>query len=890
MKRSLRSWLWQVPLHDEVDEELAFHLEMRTRELVEKGMDPNTAREVALSRMGDVPRLKRTCMTIGRKRDRDMRLTQWIEEFRDDVKYALRQLRAAPGFTAVAVITLALGIGANSAIFALADAVLLRPLPFGQPDRLVRVWDTQPSSPRNTATPLDLIDWQDNSRTVRTFAAFIQNGTTMTGDDGVPELVPNHSVTWEFFEVLDVRPIAGRTFRRSDLTDLPSAIVLSEPFWKQRFGGDPTIVGRAVRIGLRPRTVIGIVSAEFQILSRSAFFDLLPDLRTQNIRERRLHFLHVVGKLADDATLDSARTEMQAIAAEIARRNPDSNTSHGVSLEPLRDSLIGPDLRLTALLFVGVVGFVLLMCCANVANLLLTRTSARARELAVRSALGAGRLRIAMQLLTESIVLSVIGGVLAAGIGALILRLAPRVIPPDLLPPAVTLQFDTRVITFCVAAALLTGLLFGLAPVWQTTGMSLVQAITSEGRAMTRRGGRFRSILVAGEVAAAVLLLCSAGLLLRTLIAVGSIDPGYSTTNVLTASVNVPGAAPNLKYWTPESRVRFFDAVEREVRALPGVASAGWGSTLPLDGPGVVGSMSFEIAGERIARGAEPQAQYQMVTPGYFETLGIRLVNGRSFSPADTADAVPVAVVNEAFARRHLPGRNAIGTRVAVRQMAFGPEQIVVREIVGVVRQVATLPYESERPAQIYVPLAQNPWIVSRLVVRPTRDDAAALVPAVRAAVARVDKERAVTMIRTMDDVSRAATARQRFRATLSTTFAALALLLAMVGVFGVLAYSVQQRMREFGVRVALGASARDVLRLVLVSAIRLTGIGGLVGLIMAAIVSRWIATLLFGVQPLDPMTFASAAVLLGITVAIATIAPALRASRVDPVVTFRNE
>jgi putative ABC transport system permease protein len=817
-------------------------------------------------------------------------MRQRLEELRLDGRFAFRQLRQAPGFTIVAVLTLALGIGANSAMFALADAVLLRPLPYGEPDRLVMLWDTQPSSARNTITPLDFVDWTERTRTFDALAAVVQNGATMIGADGVPEMVPNQSVTPAFFDVLGVGPIAGRTFRADDVRELPGAVVLSERFWKERFGGDPAVIGQRIRIGAaaQPRTIVGIVSADVQILGRSDFWDLLPDFRA-NVKERRLHLLQVLGRVKRGVTVEQAQADMSSIASTLSREYPASNTGHGVRVERLRAAIVGPELRLTALLFLGVVGFVLLMCCANVATLVLARVSARSRELALRSSLGAGRLRIVMQLLTESVLLSALGGAVALGVGAAVLRAAPLVIPRDLLPAAMTLTFDARVVTFCAVATFLVGVLFGLGPAWQVTRSSLVEALASDSRATTARGGRLRGALVGGQIACAVLLLCGAGLLLRTLLALDSVDAGFRAERVLTMSVNIPGAAPNLRYWTPESRWRFFDAVEREVRALPGVRSVGWGTSLPLDGPGVIGSMSFDIPG-RATPMTEEQAYYQIVSSTYFQTLDIPLVAGRSFSAGDTADSRPVAIVNEAFVRRYLSGEDPLRTRIAVRPMMFGPAQPIGREIVGVVRQVATFPHELDAAPQIYVPLAQNPWIVSRLVVQPASGDPAALLSSVRAAIARVDRDRAVTLVRTMTDVSRQATARHRVRALLVVTFAALALVLAMVGVFGVLAHAVQQRTRELGVRIALGARVSDVLRLVLASAGRMLGIGAVAGLAAAMIAARSIATLLFGVRPLDPVTFAGAVLLLTAAGVLATAAPAWRAAHVDPAVAFRND
>ena len=886
MKRSLRSWLWRVPLDQEVHEELALHLELRTRELIERGMDPKAAREMAAGRLGDAARLKRTCVDLGRKRDREMRLTQWFEELRDDVTFALRQLRRSPGFTLVAAITLALGIGANSAMFALADATLLRPFPFPDPDRLVMVWERFQTFSRATVSPLNFRDWNERNRSFQSMAAAFGYPRRLASSDGTIEQVPGMQVTTRFFDVLGIKPIVGRAFLPSDVALPPNVVVLSEGLWQTRFGGDATLIGRTIQLDGDPFTVLGVVPAESQVMSPTSLWTLWTEL--PGMDARGLHFMRVVGRLKPGVTLDAARSDMTAIAEALAEELPATNEGRGVTIDPLRTGLIGPEVRLTAMLFLGVVGFVLLMCCANVANLLLARTNGRARELAVRSALGAGRWRIVAQILTESLILAAIGGLLGLGLGAAILQVAPSVIPVGLLPPAVMLAFDVRVVTFCVATAFLTGLLFGMVPAWQATGTSLLQVIASDSRTATRGGARFRILLVAGEVAAAVLLLCGAGLLLRTLVALENVNAGYSAESVLAMRVNLEYGLPTSRYPTPESLRRFFDATEQEIARLPGVRSVAWTSGLPLEG--AMFGFGFDIVGAETPPTNRPQADYQLVSPTYFQTLDIHIAAGRAFNDRDTSSSVAVCLVNEAFVRRYLQGKNPIGMRIAIRSMTLAPEQPVEREIVGIVGQVKMSAGELEDSVQVYVPLAQNPWSSMALVVRPTGGLAEALAPAVRAVVARVDRAVPLVGVRTMDEVARLATARPRFRAVMVSTFAGLALLLAMVGVFGVLAYSVQQRSREFGVRIAFGATTTDVLGLVLGSAARVIVVGVAVGLVAAAALGQSIATFLFGVQPLDPVTFASVAAVLTLTAAVATAAPALRATRIDPVVAFRNE
>jgi putative ABC transport system permease protein len=889
MNRSLRSWLWRVPLDQEIDEEIAFHVDMRTRELVERGMDPTTARKVAIGRLGDLARLKRTCVDLGRKRDREMRLTQWLDELRDDVKFALRQLRRAPGFACIAATTLALGIGANSAIFALVDATLLRPLPFRDPERLVMIWERTDASQRDGVAPLNLVDWNDRNRTFDRIAGFVPGvgGMVMAGADGRAETIPRQWVTAGIFDALGIKAIVGRTFLPDDDRRRANVVVLSEAFWQARFNADRTVVGHDIRLDGSLYTVVGVVPNESQLIGRSSIWAMVS-MHGAPPAARAAHMLEAIGRLRAGVRLEAADADLGAVAAGLARELPKTNKGRGVRLEPLHEAVIGSDLRLTSMLFLGVVGVVLLICCANVANLLLARATVRTREFAIRSALGAGRRRVIRQLLTESLVLSTIGGLLGAGVGAAIVSIAPSVIPQGLLPGAVTLTFDLRVVAFCAGAALLVGLLFGLAPAWQATELSSSQVIGSDSRTVPGRGGRFRSALVIGEVATAVLLLFGAGLLLRTLLAVERVDRGYRAESVLTMMVDPLGA----RYPTDASLLQFFEAIEREVIVLPGVRSMAWTSTLPL-GPSDGGQYSFEIVGDSpVDERQRPIADSEIVSPTYFRTVDLPVVAGRGFNNQDRADSVPVCIVNEAFVRRYLRGRSPIGQRVALRPVASASTPPVVKEIVGVARQVKGRPDEIEDLVQIYVPMAQNVVDDIYLVVRPTSGRADGLATSVRAAIGRMDKEQLVSVrdVMTLEDVAWDATGRHRFRAAMVMAFAGLALLLAMVGVFGILAYSVQQRVRDFGVRRALGASTSDVLRLVVGSAVRVIATGTVIGLALSTVLGRLLASMLFGVKPLDPMTFASVTIVLTLTAAVSIAGPAWRATRIDPASALRGE
>ena len=545
MRRSLRSWLWRVPLDQEVDEELAFHVEMRTRELIEGGMDPQQARETALRRFGDVTSVRRTMVDLGRKRDREMRLALWLEEFRDDVIFALRQLRSAPAFALVAITTLALGIGANSAIFALVDATLLRPLPYAEPDRLVTIWETATATPRGFASPPNMLDWRARNTTLERIAGYVPSmgSMVMSGRDGNAQTVSRQWVTQGIFDVLGVAPIAGRTFSVEDEQQRRRTVVISAALWESRFDRQPSVIGSELRLDGELWTVIGVMPRGFEILGQTAMWAMRPFPPNLPPRARGAYEWQVVGRMKPGVAIEAAQSDLAAVADGLSRDYPEFQRGRTVTLEPLHTTMVGGDLRSTSLLFLGVVGFVLLICCANVASLLLARATARSRELAVRAALGAGRGRIVRQLITESVVLSILGGALGMAVGAAILQVAPTLIPEGLLPATVALAFDQRIIWFGVTTALLVGIIFGIVPALQATAVAPSEAMGADSRTTTGGGGRLRRLLVVGEVATAVLLLFGAGLLLRTLMAVQSYDRGFRADQVLTMLVDPLGNA-----------------------------------------------------------------------------------------------------------------------------------------------------------------------------------------------------------------------------------------------------------------------------------------------------------------------------------------------------------
>jgi len=877
----------------EIVDELSQHLDERYEELRAAGNSEPEARRLAIAELLEPDSLARRMRTLRQARvpppiTPGAASGSFAADVVRDVRYALRTLRKQPAFAAVAILTLALGIGANSAIFALVDGVLLRPLPYDQPDRLVMLSERSATSAKDPVSPLNLLDWHQRNRTFDVIAAYTPNvgGMVMTGADGLAENVSRQWVTAGFFDVLGVRPLVGRTFLPADDTGRAKVVVLSEALWRARFDGDPSVVGRDIRLDGQPFSVVGVALKTFQPLGATEMWGV-RSIHGLPPAARTAYVLQAIGRLKPGVTLDDARADLGVVAEGLARELPATNKGRGVTLEPLHDALVGSDLRYTSMLFIAVVGFVLLICCANVANLLLARATVRTRELAIRSALGAARSRLIRQLLTESIVLAALGGALGLAIGAAILEAAPSLIPAGLLPATVTLDFDLRVVVFCAAAALLVGLLFGMAPAWKATRFALPPALASDSRTATGHGGRIRSLLVAGEVAAAVLLLFGAGLLLRTLLALENVDRGYRADGVLSMMVDPLGS----KYPTPESLLRFFDDVEREVKSVPGVGGAAWAITVPLGTSAAIPAF-FEIAGEAPLDETRPVADYQVVSPGYFRTLDLPIVTGRSFTADDTGNKGPVCIVSEAFVDRYLPGRSAIGVRIALRPTEPSEEPPEIKEIVGVARQVRGSLDATQDRVQVYVPLAQNPIDDIFMLVRSESGPPEALTPAIRAAIGRVDVEQLVSVreIMTLADVARDATARHRFRAVLVMTFAGLALLLAMVGVFGILAYSVQQSVREIGLRRALGATTRDILRLIVGHGVRVIAAGAVIGLAVSAGLSRVLSTMLYGVQPLDPATFAFVAIALVVTAAVAMCGPVWQAIRVDPAVALRGE
>jgi putative ABC transport system permease protein len=857
-------------------EEIADHLDRLTDDHMRRGLPRTEARAAARREFGGVEQMKEWY--------RDRRELPLFDTFRQDARFGWRVLYRSPGFSAAAVAILALGIGATTAIFSLVDAALIRALPYRDPSRIVAIWDRTPRFGRSPTSPLTFVDWHERSQSFDAIAAATGAGGVVIADTaGNLESVPAFSVTPEFFDVFGVVPVAGRLFVDDDARLQRSVAAVSERVWRSRFGADPDLVGRRLNLpgAGQPVTVVGIVPSGFSALQPADVWLLFGPIR-RTPDQRRNHFLRVVGRLKRGISVEAAQSEMSSIASNIALEAPETNKDVDALVIPFRQSIVGDDLRLTAMVLGGVVAFVLLLACTNVGNLLLARGMTRTREVAVRAALGGGRWRIARQFLTETLLLAVCGGTLGLALAWIAIRSAPSILPPHTIPEGIDLKFDVRLAIFALAMTLTTALVAGLAPTWRAARITLTQAMAG-GRTATDHAGRFRHVLTIVEVAAAVLLVVGAGLLVRTLISLNNVDAGYRADRVLAMQVNIE----LLRYPTHESRMALYQAIEQEVARVPGVQATSLGFDVPFDGWG--SGQLFSVVGTPLDDPSRhPAAHYQPVGPRYFETLGIPLVRGRAFTDRDNSASTPVCIVNQEFVRRYLSGRDPIGAKLDMQTLALAPAK-VTREIVGIVAQVKERPDARENQIEIYAPIAQNSWFTTTVVVRAAVPPET-LVPAIRAAVARVRKDLPLTRIRTMEQIASESTATPRFRARLVGAFAVLAIVLAAAGVFSVFTFAVQQRMREFSIRMALGARSADVLRQVLGDGAKVIAIGLALGLAASAALVRSISSLLFAVTPFDPITFASGSALLALVALSACALPAFRASRSDPAATLRDE
>lgn len=804
-----------------------------------------------------------------------------LELLAQDLRYAARSFRNAPGFTLTASLVAALGVGATTAAFSVTDHVLVRPLPFREPHRLIRLWQDQAARgyTRMELSPANYRDWKRLSTSFESIACWRNVSLNLSGD-GDPQRIDGNAVSWELFPLLGVQPLVGRSFTpEDDLAGAPGTVILSHGLWQARFGGDPAVLGRRLVLDDEPYQVVGVMPQDFRFPSRGTELWTATRFPERAYEDRTDSHVYAIGRLKPGATLEQARAEMKLIAAQLERAYPE-NAKVGATLVRLRDE-IAPQARLLLKALFGAALCVLLIACTNLASLLLARALVRRQELAVRTALGAGRERLLRQLLTESLLLATMGGALGVLLAFTATPLVARLVPTS-LPIAETPSVDLRILAFAAAMTLVIAVGFGVAPAWRA-----LRDVDAAGLREGSRGGvggrreRLRGVLVTAEVTLSVVLLVAAGLLIRALWRVQAVDPGFRTDGVLTLRTTLP--LP--KYQETMKRHQFYATVLAGVRALPGVQSAGYTSFLPMVMRG--GIWKVAIPGRTDAPGEGSSVSMRFVTPRYFETMSVPLRAGRDVSDSDTREAPFVAVVSESFAREHWPGQDPIGRRFGV---AF-----FERTIVGVVGDVRVRGVERASEPQVYLPNQQAPdggvifYAPKDLAIRAAVDPET-LVPSIRRVIAQADPQQPISDVRTLEDIVRAETGARTAQVRVLGAFAFVAVLLAGVGIHGLLAFVVRSRAQEIGVRVALGASPRDVLRLVLRQGARLTAAGLGIGLALAYAAGRTMQALLAGVSPHDAATFTAAISVCALMAGAGCVLPALRALRVDPLSVIRTE
>ncbi len=796
-----------------------------------------------------------------------------------DIRFAIRTFAKSPGFTVVAILALALGIGANAALFSVLNAVLLKPLPYPESGRLVRVFETfLPSGYGSVSTP-NFLDWRQQNHVFDHLEAY-SAGSLNLQSNGEPERIPSVLATAGIFDMLGAKPILGRTFLPDeDQSGKRQVVVISERLWRRRFGADPKLLGSQITLDGQAVTVIGIMPASFQFPPASPTRTLWMPLEftTSQLKQRGSHWMAVTGRLKPGINIDSASAEMKQIAARMAEQFPGSQKGRSVWIQSLQDVVVG-NLRPALVVLMGAVGFVLLIACANVANLLLARAASRTREVAVRAALGASRARLIRQFLTESMLLALAGGIVGALLGDEGVQ-ALMVLASDQIPRSSDVHLDATVFLFLLAVCVTAGIIFGLAPAFQSTGRDLQDGLKEGGRGggLGGRSTALRNALVVSEFALALVLLIGSGLLMRSFLALNATDPGLVTSGVLTMSVSVPDE----KYPADTMWRRFYEPALGRIQALPGVRAAGIISLLPLQTWGWNGEFAIE-GRPKEQPGHEPFAEFRQISPGYFRAMGVRVLRGRDISAEDSASAPLVALINDALARRYFQGQDPVGQKID-----WGGW----RTIAGVVANTRQASLDREPLPELYFPASQRPGSISGMTfVISTSIEPTSLTSAVTSAIHSVDASQPVFGVKTMQRVVADSLSNQRLYAWLLGVFAALALTLASAGIYGVMSYLVTQRTREFGVRMALGASRNDVWRMVLRQALVLIGAGVAIGLAGAFAVTRVLARFLFGVKPIDLPTFTAVSLVLIAVALVATYLPALRATRVDPMVALRYE
>ncbi len=882
----IRVWLWRLlavvrrgSLEAILDEELRFHRESLVEDLRRSGLSETEAGRRARIQLGGPEQTK--------EKVRRGRGIPWIDSLRTDLRLGLRGLRREPLFASVVVLTLALGIGANAAIFSLLHGVLVRPLPYPEPDRLVRVFETNTSEPAFPVSPLNLVDYQREEQSFDGLAAYTRKDLELSGA-GDPRRLAALRVTPNYFEVLGVRPLMGNVFDDSATHDAARVLIISESLWRACFAADPDIVGRQVWVDGSAWNIAAVMPSGFQHVGgryRSTGDGETVDawwpveLNPEKVR-RFWHYLNVVGRLAPGFTLESAEQDLMRVAADLETRYPDSNRGWRVRLMPLQERMVGDRAEMLGVLM-GAVGFVLLIACANIAHLLLGRSLARQREFAISAALGAGRARLAQRVFVESALLAALGGLVGVLVGWMGLEVLKTLMPND-FPRLGDIRVDASVLLFAAALTALTTIVFGSVPAARIRPETLSVSLASSGRGSSagRSAGQLRGAVIVAEVALASALLVGAGLLLRSFVSVHQTDWGFNPGSVVTFSVSLPPT----RYADDAAVVGFYDRLGESLAALPGVTAAGGASYLPWSGWDE--NTGFGIVDDSIDRERSPNARYGVVQPGYFEVLDVELVAGRRPTHHDDERASPVVTVNRQLIERYFPGSAA--TSVVGRRLDLWGREV---EIVGVVDGVVDNPAERSAVPALFWHFAQNPSRDQAMVIKVVETmTPMALASALRSAVGKLDPQLPVDGLRPLTETASAALAERRFVLSLVGAFAALSVLLAAVGIYGLLAYSVRTRRRELGIRIALGAGPRRISRLVLLQGMRWLGLGLALGLALALLLGRLLENLLFGVKPIDATTYGIAAVTVVAVGAVASGLPAFRAGRTDPLPVLRED
>ena len=871
-------------VENEVEEELRAHIQDRANDLERSGVPRAEAERRARLEFGGYQKFKEEC--------REAQGTHFPETLIQDLRLGLRMLRKSPGFTAVAVLTLALGIGANTAIFSFVDAVLLKPLPYPHPERIVSVWEKLPGgrNDNNLISTLNFLDWERQNRCFQFLSAVAGDTVTLAGS-GSPEELNVQRVSASYFNALGVGATLGRTFAASeDEVGKDLEVVLSNRIWRSRFGGDPEVIGRKITLDAKSYTIIGVLPAN-STFDRTWALMWLPLAFTPANMTRNYHWLSAIARLEPGVTLKQARNQMDTIGARIAAVYPDSNKGWGVTVDPYIDKVVQPELRRSLWVLLAAVGAVLLIGCSDVANLTLARGTDREHEVAVRSALGASRVRLIRQLLTESIFLGILGGVAGLALGTAFMQGMKLWLPPDMLPPEANVRMDYSMLFFTMVIGVLTGILFGLAPALSGTRPDLARSLKESGRTTAGLAShRMRTALVVAEVALSFVLLAGASLLIRSFNRLASLNPGVDTTNVLAMDLPTPVA----EFTSSMTLTNYLREVTQKVRTVPGVRDVAITDKPPMEG--FANGAPFQIEGrEYLPYSQRPDCGFKVVGPSYFDTVGMKLLNGRGLDESNVAGTVPVTVINETMAKTYFKGEDPIGKRILIRQLVFGKSDRgpdIPWRVVGVVKDEKVggkyFSLAADIPV-VYVTFYQSPYIRNSLVVRAAMNPLL-LSESIEQAIWKVNNNQAVANIETLEEIKSQSVAPARLRTALLAIFAGIALLLAAVGIYGVVSYSVVQRVREMAIRLALGASPGDLLKLVIGKMMLIVLAGLALGGGAALVLTRVLASLLYDTSPTDPVTWVAAGALLAAVALLACYIPARRAVRVDPMVALRYE